>query len=136
MEQQPRVGVGVLIRQNGKVLLGKRRGSHREGTWAPPGGHLELYEELESCVRREVREETDLEVQNIQSGTVTNDIFEHEARHYVTVVMICDYADGELKIMEPEKCEEWGWFGWDEIPHPLFLSFENVLKSGFTPFAS
>ena len=41
MEQRPRVGVGVLLRCDGKVLLGKRRGSHGERAWAPPGGHLE-----------------------------------------------------------------------------------------------
>jgi hypothetical protein len=50
--------------------------------------------------------------------------------------MVCDYAEGELKIMEPQKCEEWKWFGWDELPRPLFLSFENLLKKKFTPFAS
>jgi 8-oxo-dGTP diphosphatase len=81
MEQRLRVGVGVLLRQNGKVLLGKRRGSHGEGTWAPPGGHLEFKEELEACVRREVQVETGLTVKNIHFGTITNDVFQDEDRH-------------------------------------------------------
>jgi hypothetical protein len=50
--------------------------------------------------------------------------------------MVCDYAAGELTLMEPQKCEEWKWFCWDEIPRPLFLAFENLLKKQFTPFAS
>jgi 8-oxo-dGTP diphosphatase len=136
MEQRPRVGVGVLLRHHGKVLLGKRRGSHGEGTWAPPGGHLEFKEELETCVRREVQEETGLTVMNIHFGIITNDIFDDEDRHYVTIFMICDYADGELRNMEPEKCDEWRWFRWNEIPPALFLPFQNLLKSGFTPFVS
>ena len=134
MEQVPRVAVGVVVRRDGKILLGKRRGSHGEDTWALPGGHLEFKEEIEACVRREIKEETDLTVQNIHFGTLTNDIFDHEDRHYVTIFMVCDYAAGELQTMEPHKCEEWRWFGWDELPRPVFLPLENVLKTGFTPF--
>lgn len=134
MKQRPQVGIGVLLRYNGKILLGKRKGSHGQRTWAPPGGHLEFKEELDDCVRREVQEETNLTVKDIQFGAITNDIFENEHKHYVTIFMICDYAGGELQNMEPNKCQEWKWFGWQEIPHPLFLSFQNLLQKGFNPF--
>ena len=40
-EQKPRVGIGVMIFKDGKVLLGKRKASHGEGEWASPGGHLD-----------------------------------------------------------------------------------------------
>ena len=136
MERRPRVGVGVFVRQHGRILLGKRRGSHGEGTWALPGGHLEFGEELDACVRREIREETNLDVENIRFATITNDIFEGSERHYLTVYMVCDYAGGALENLEPHKCEEWRWFGWDELPRPLFLPCENLLKTPFTPFGS
>jgi 8-oxo-dGTP diphosphatase len=136
MEQRPRVGVGVLVRRGGKILLGKRRGSHGEGAWAAPGGHLEFREALEACARREVREETNLDVTNVHVRTVTNDIFEHENRHYVTIFMVCDYASGDLKTMEPDKCEGWEWFAWDALPHPLFLPLVNLLTTDFNPFDS
>jgi 8-oxo-dGTP diphosphatase len=134
LEQRLRVGVGVFVRHDGKILLGKRRGAHGEGTWALPGGHLEYREELDACVRREVLEETNLTVTNIHVGTVTNDIFEDEDRHYVTVFMVCDYASGDLTLMEPQKCDEWHWFGWDELPIPRFLALENLLKQDYRPF--
>lgn len=38
-----KVGVAVMILKDGKVLLSKRRGSHGEGEYSFPGGHLELY---------------------------------------------------------------------------------------------
>jgi 8-oxo-dGTP diphosphatase len=134
MERVPRVGVAGLVRHEGKILLGKRRGSHGAGMWAAPGGHLEFGEDLEGCVRREILEETNLMVTNVRFLTITNDVFEHEDRHYLTAFMVCDYAAGELRAMEPHKCEEWGWFGWDELPHPVFLPLENLLRTSFTPF--
>jgi 8-oxo-dGTP diphosphatase len=136
MERRPRIGVAAIVRHQGKVLLGKRRGSHGEGAWAAPGGHLEFGEEIEACVRRELLEETNLTVKNIHFGTITNDIFSAEDRHYVTIFMVCDYAEGDLTIMEPEKCEAWQWFRWGELPRPLFLPLENLLKTTFDPFVS
>ena len=136
MEQRPGVGVGVLVRRDGKILLGKRRGSHGEGAWAAPGGHLEFNEEFETCARREVHEETNLVVTNVHVVAITNDIFVQERRHYITIFMVCDYAGGDLKTMEPDKCVEWQWFAWDALPRPLFLPLENLLKTDFNPFDS
>jgi 8-oxo-dGTP diphosphatase len=36
--------------------------------------------------------------------------------------------------MEPEKCEEWGWFSMDNLPNPLFLPLQNFMKEGIDPF--
>lgn len=58
----PGLGVGVLVIENGRVLLGKRKGSHGAGTWSAPGGHLEYGESIENCAEREVLEETGLRI--------------------------------------------------------------------------
>ena len=52
MNKQVRVGVGVVIMRNGKILLGERIGSHGANTWATPGGHLEVGESIEACAAR------------------------------------------------------------------------------------
>ncbi len=129
-----RVGIGVIVRKNGKILLGKRKGSHGEGDWSFPGGHLEFGEEFSDCVRREVLEETSLQVKNIRFGAVTNDIFKKEHKHYITIFMVCDYDKGELMNNEPEKCEKWEWFDWKKLPKPLFLTIRHLQKQKYNPF--
>lgn len=130
---RPKVGVGVAVIKDGKVLLGKRKGSHGEGSWAFPGGHLEFNESLEDCARREVLEETGLAIKNIRKVTYTNDIFPKEGKHYITCYVAADYDKGELQIMEPEKCEQWEWFEWGKFPEPLFIAMQNLLKENINP---
>lgn len=131
--ERPRVGMGIYIRRDGKILVGKRKGEHAGGTWCAPGGHLERGESWEECARREVREETGLEIGNVRFGNVTNDIYP-DGRHYVTIQMVADWIFGEPQILEPEKMETWEWRAWGDFPQPRMLSFENFIRSGYNPF--
>ena len=130
---RPKVGVGVLIFKDNKILLGKRKNSHGDDSWCPPGGHLEFNEELEDCANRETLEETGIKIKNIKLITATNDIFIKENKHYITLHLIADYDSGEVKLMEPEKCEKWEWFSWNNLPSNLFLPTLNLIKNGFNP---
>lgn len=135
MEKIPRVGIGVFVVKGKKILLGKRKNAHGEGSWCLAGGHLEYGESWEDCVRREIKEEIGVEVKYVRfSGAITNDIFKEEQRHYITIFMICDYVSGEVKVLEPEKSECWEWFSWDDLPEPLFLPIKNLRKKNFNPF--
>jgi len=133
-KERPKIGVGVCVIKDDKILFGKRKNAHGEGSWCFPGGHLELNENIEDCARREVLEETGLSIKNLRFGPYTNDIFEKENKHYVTLFIIADYDSGELKLMEPEKCEKWDWFKWEKAPNPLFIPNYNLLKMGYNPF--
>ena len=125
------VGVGVFLIRHGKVLLGERHGSHGVGTWALPGGHLEFGESVESCAQREVLEETGLEITDVKNIAFTNDIFEKEGKHYVTLFVIAGQCDGEPVVIEPDKCKGWSWFDWAALPSPLFTPIANLKKQGF-----
>ena len=127
------VGVGVFIERAGKILLGERMGSHGAGTWALPGGHLEFGESPADCAIREVLEETGLKISDIEPVAFTNDIFEKEGKHYVTLFVLAKQCDGEPCIMEPDKCKGWSWFDWNALPQPLFASLENLKQQGFVP---
>ncbi len=131
--KRPKVGVGVIIIKDEKILLGKRKNSHGEGSWSFPGGHLEFNESWEDCALRETIEETGITIKNIRFDTATNDIFQAEGKHYVTIFMLADYGSGEVKIMEPEKCEQWDWFEWNNLPQPLFIPIQNLQKRNYNP---
>ena len=132
-QNQVKVGVGVIIVRDGRILLGERRGSHGAGTWALPGGHLEFGESILSCARREVREETGLVVNSVSNAAFTNDIFEKEGKHYVTLFVVAKEWRGEPMVIEPEKCGRWSWFQWEKLPAPLFVPLQNLKKQGFVP---
>jgi 8-oxo-dGTP diphosphatase len=75
----------MLITRDDEVLLIHRRGAHGAGTWSPPGGHLDYGETPEQCGIREAPEETGVEVADVRFHALTNDLFETEGRHYVTI---------------------------------------------------
>jgi len=130
---RPKVGVGVIIVKDNKVLLGERKNAHGQGSWAFPGGHLEMNETLEECAKRESMEEAGIDIKNVKQLTFTNDMFKNENKHYVTCFITADYDSGKVRVMEPDKCERWDWFEWNNLPHPLFLTIQNLLKQDINP---
>lgn len=58
----PVVGVGAVVVRDGKALVIKRAHEPRQGEWSLPGGLLELGESLQEAVRREIKEETSLDI--------------------------------------------------------------------------
>lgn len=58
----PFIGVGAVVVHEGRLLLVRRGKEPGKGLWSLPGGRLELGEHLVEAVRREVAEETGLEV--------------------------------------------------------------------------
>jgi len=130
MEQQnkPKVGVGIMILKKGKVLLAKRRGSHGEGEYAFPGGHLEYMESFKDCARRETKEECGIEIKKVQFQFLAN-VTKYVPKHYVHIGLLADWKRGEARVLEPEKSESWGWHDLKKLPRPVFEFCKIALKS-------
>lgn len=109
--QRPILGVGALILRRDRILLVERANPPLAGYWSIPGGVLETGETLEEGVRREVLEETGLEVEPV--GVV--EIFERIIRdaagapeyHYVLVDYFCRPRGGTLAAASDASRAEW-----------------------------
>ena len=123
----PQIGVGVLIFRDGKLLLGRRKGSHGAATWSAPGGHLEYGETPEACACRETAEETGLTLNQLEPGRFVSDVFHDVGKHYITLFMVSRDAQGEPECREPEKCDGWEWFSPDALPSPLFAPLQTLI---------
>jgi len=109
--KRPIVGIGALIFNRDRILMAQRGKEPLKGWWSLPGGALEIGERLADGVRREVREETGLEIRPL--GVL--EIFErimHDASgaaeyHYVLVDYICRITGGELHAGDDVAVVEW-----------------------------
>ncbi len=97
-----------------------------------PGGHLEFGESFEETARREAMEEAGVALIDVKFLHATNDIFEPEGKHYVTIFMSALTTD-DPEVREPDKMIEWGWFSWDALPEPLFLPIVNLMRDQIRP---
>ena len=129
----PRVGVATIIENNNKILLGLRKSELGKNTWGLPGGKLDFGEKPEDCAVRELFEETNLNVNVnvIELSGISNAVFDDET-HYITIFYKTTNYSGNLKVVEPDKCEKWEWFDYDNLPENLFLPFKNYIEKKFS----
>lgn len=123
--------VGVMIWKEGKVLIGKRKGSHGSGEYSFPGGHLEYDESFAECVKREVLEEAGINIKNIIFMSLAN-YKKHEDRQDILANFVADWEDGEETNFPNEKIGDWQWCSIDELPSPLFYPTQITLDSFIT----
>lgn len=127
-ELRPRVGIGVMIIKNGRVLLGKRKSSHGTGEYAWPGGHMEYTESFERCAKRETFEEAGIEIENVRFLRLLN-LKDYAPKHYVDIGLVADWKSGEPRVCEPDKIESWNWYEMDKLPAPLFSALPTYFEA-------
>jgi 8-oxo-dGTP diphosphatase len=123
-----------MIYKSGKVLIGKRIGSHGAHTWSFPGGHVEADEAPEVAAKREVFEETGLEIGHLTPAGFSVDHFEENKTDYLTLFYRCEWTAGIPEVREKEKCLEWRWSTLEDLPQPLFLPIESFLRQANSPW--
>jgi 8-oxo-dGTP diphosphatase len=126
--EQPVVGVGIVIVNEGKIVLIKRGNDPGKGKWSIPGGHLELGETLETAVIREAKEETCLTVDKPLLVDVVDQIDRDEQGkvkyHYVIADYLVHVVDGD--IAAASDAEELRWVPFGEVEtYVLTASFKR-----------
>jgi len=98
--RRPIVGVGGIVIRRGRVLLIRRGSEPLKGQWSIPGGVIEVGEELAEAVRRELKEETGLDVEPLEIIKVFDRIVRTGRRvkyHFVIIDYICGIKGGKVK---------------------------------------
>jgi 8-oxo-dGTP diphosphatase len=97
--QKPVPAVAAIILRDREILLIRRGGEPGAGLWSIPGGSVELGETLEESLKREVREETGLEIMVGKLAGVHNLVVREAGRirfHYVILDYSADVISGEI----------------------------------------
>lgn len=111
------VGVGIVVfNDEGKLLITKRGQTcaNDRGKWEIPGGGVEHGELRRDAVKREIKEENDIDVEIVEELQTSDHFSPEDGLHFVTTSFVCRHVGGEPKRMEPEKCEAIGWFSIEE----------------------
>jgi 8-oxo-dGTP diphosphatase len=91
---------GVVVDDAGRALLIQRRDNHR---WEPPGGVLELSESIDEGLRREVHEETGLDVEPV----ALTGVYKNMARGIIALVFRCEITSGQLNTSDETEAFRW-----------------------------
>jgi 8-oxo-dGTP diphosphatase len=119
-----RIGTGILIlNDEGKVLIGKRQGSHGAHTWAIIGGYIEYGESFEQAAQREAMEEVGVTLKDVHVLKPVTYFFNDGAKHHITIYMAARIASGTPRICEPHKMTELRFVDWKDIPQPTFVPY-------------
>lgn len=132
------VGGGVLILndKNETLLLKRGKSSKNDvGVWAKPGGAIEFGETAISAMKREIKEELDVDIKIFGCLSNTDHILKKEKQHWMAINFLGRIKKGIPKNLEPCKCEEIEWFNLKRLPkkvaQPTRESVKNYLKGRY-----
>lgn len=112
--------VGCILIKDNKILLTKRNIPPEKDKWCIPGGHIDIGETAIDAIKREVKEETNLEIENLKFWCYWDEFMPKIMNHSL-VLIFQGNPKGEEKINN--ESSEYGWFNYEEISN-LDLAFK------------
>lgn len=124
----------MIFNKNKELLLKKRsKNSKNEiGKWEKPGGAIDYGETSAEAMKREIKEEVNIEIKIWGLLPHTDHIIKKDKQHWLALNYLADYRSGTLKNMEPHKADDLKWFSLKKLPknlaQPTRESIKNYLK--------
>jgi 8-oxo-dGTP diphosphatase len=123
-----------VVTHRHRVLFGRRE-STAGLEWQLPGGWIETGESPRQAARREVLEETGLELGELEFVGITSNQFSTR-NHSISLYFEAECLDARaLTSAEIDKCRAWEWKPWVEVSDNLFLPLRLFRQTGYQPFS-
>jgi 8-oxo-dGTP diphosphatase len=117
----------LVLDDEGRVLLARRAGDPSAGLWDLLGGFIEEGEEPLAALRREIEEETALQIEPGPFLGGYPDRYGDDGIYTLNLYWTAQISGGELEL--DEELAEVGWFGPEELPEPSEFAFRNTLEA-------
>ena len=132
----PGVGIGIIIlNENKEVLLLLRNDDakiadsdmHLEGTWTLPSGKIKYGENIIEAAIRKVKEETNLNIENIELVSIADDI--NEYAHFVTIGVVAKQVTGNIQLQSNMEHVAYGFYDLNELPENLCEPSKKIIRN-------
>ncbi len=115
MTRRPRTRVAVVLIEGDKILLVQhRKGDQRY--WLLPGGGLDFGESIHACARREIAEETGLQIDVVQFLYLSESIAPDASRHILNIYVLGRVLGGTINVPENDIIGEVTWIDMSRLP--------------------
>lgn len=125
----PGVGAGLAVLRDGKLLLCKRMKAPEAGHWSIVGGKVDHMEPAIEAACREAEEESGLSIHSARFLCISEQRIEADRQHWVSLIYATDDFSGDVRLMEPDKLSEIGWFSLDALPSPLSAFAQDAVAA-------
>jgi len=127
---RPAVTVDTVVvtrERRPKVLLIRRKNEPFAGAWAIPGGFVVMDETLEDAARRELREETAVDPDELDQVYTFGDPGRDPRGRTISVVYVAEVDPEDVEPHAADDAAEVGWFPMDDLP-PLAFDHKHILE--------
>ena len=130
----PRTAVALVIRSQQCVLLGRRLNAPEADSWQLPGGWISHGETPYQAVARQASRFSGIVDLEPVFVTYTSNLFD-SGLHSISLYFELEVdIPGQIELASNDDCADWRWFGWHNLPTPLFLPLRLLRESGYSPF--
>jgi nucleoside triphosphatase len=129
MYPEPTVGALILNKENKALLL---KSNKWRGYWVIPGGHIELGEDMEDALRREIKEETNLNIRGIKLLGLQQCVYSgnfHERKHFIFIDFICRTEESGVALNDEHQ--EYKWVALEETKNMPLEPFTRKLMDEY-----
>ncbi len=136
MDKMPGVGIGIMILDDeGKVLLILRNDDpikadsdmHLEGTFTLPVGKVKVGETIKDAAKRKVKEEVNLNIDNIKVISIADDI--NSYAHSLTIGLLSDNFSGVINLGDTLEHVDYNFYDLDNLSENLCEPSKKIINN-------